>query len=298
MFVGVARLTLQIPGRRLAEVQAPGAPPGHRPGEGPVQRRGGRGGGPGPLAAGHHRAGGGGQRRRHVDEQMEKIIHFVEEMYVAPLLTRELEILAFGDQLFGGGGARGRREHARAARFAREDRSLAEAEGMAEWDRRHGRAGAGTARVAGRGRPRRLAEARARARKLRNKRDWEKRMEGVSMSVPTAGAGGAGDPGGDGRAAHPRRAARPAHRLHHHHRGEGVPGPAGGEGLLFVLGTEAERKETQEGLDAAKGFVRREVTSRVKLRVSPEVFFVFDESVGEGDKIDRLLREVKTKEGW
>ena len=64
------------------------------------------------------------------------------------------------------------------------------------------------------------------------------------------------------------------------------------------LGTEAERKETQAGLDAAKGFVRREVTSRVKLRVSPEVFFVFDKSVGEGDKIDRLLREVKTKEGW
>ena len=64
------------------------------------------------------------------------------------------------------------------------------------------------------------------------------------------------------------------------------------------LGTEEERKETQSGLDAAKGFVRREVTARVKLRVSPEVFFVFDTSVGEGDKIDRLLREVKTKEGW
>ena len=65
-----------------------------------------------------------------------------------------------------------------------------------------------------------------------------------------------------------------------------------------TLGDEAARKETQAGLDAAKGFVRREVTARVKLRVSPEVFFVFDKSVGEGDKIDRLLREVKTKEGW
>jgi ribosome-binding factor A len=65
-----------------------------------------------------------------------------------------------------------------------------------------------------------------------------------------------------------------------------------------MLGDEAARKETQAGLDAAKGFVRREVTARVKLRVSPEVFFVFDKSVGEGDKIDRLIREVKTKEGW
>ena len=47
---------------------------------------------------------------------MEKIIHFVEEMYVAPLIVRETEILAFGDQLFaqtvtapGGSGAHRRR---------------------------------------------------------------------------------------------------------------------------------------------------------------------------------------------
>src|SRR5687767_12911089 len=38
--------------------------------------------------------------RRHVDEQMEKIIHFVEEMYVAPLVSRETEVVAFGDQLY------------------------------------------------------------------------------------------------------------------------------------------------------------------------------------------------------
>lgn len=65
-----------------------------------------------------------------------------------------------------------------------------------------------------------------------------------------------------------------------------------------MMGTDEERAETQKGLDAAKGFVRREVTARVQLRVSPEVFFSFDASVGEGDKIERLLKEVKEKEGW
>ena len=64
------------------------------------------------------------------------------------------------------------------------------------------------------------------------------------------------------------------------------------------LGDEDARRATEQGLEAAKGFVRREVTARVKLRVSPEVFFVFDGSIQEGDKIDRLLREVKAKEGW
>ena len=65
-----------------------------------------------------------------------------------------------------------------------------------------------------------------------------------------------------------------------------------------MIGTEQERADTQKGLEAAKGFIRREVTSAVNLRVSPEIFFSFDESVGEGDKIDRLLREVRSKEGW
>ncbi len=65
-----------------------------------------------------------------------------------------------------------------------------------------------------------------------------------------------------------------------------------------MIGDDKQKKDCGDALQAAKGFVRREVTKRVKLRVSPEISFSFDESVGEGDKIDRLLREVKAKEGW
>lgn len=65
-----------------------------------------------------------------------------------------------------------------------------------------------------------------------------------------------------------------------------------------MIGTDEEKANTKAGLEAAKGFVRREVTKRVKLRISPEVFFTFDPSLDEGDKIERLLKEVKAKEGW
>jgi ribosome-binding factor A len=65
-----------------------------------------------------------------------------------------------------------------------------------------------------------------------------------------------------------------------------------------MIGTDEQKAETQAGLDAAKGYVRREVTKRVKLRISPEVFFTFDPSLDEGDKIERLLKEVRSKEGW
>ena len=65
-----------------------------------------------------------------------------------------------------------------------------------------------------------------------------------------------------------------------------------------MIGTEQERKDTHSGLEAAKGFIRRVVTEAVNLRVSPEIFFSFDESLERGDRIERLLREVKEKEGW
>src|SRR5688572_6789254 len=93
-----------------------------------------------------------GNERRHVDEQMEKIIHFVEEMYIAPLISREKEILAFGDQLFShevapssskkqeddgeetDGEPQGLSPDELIASLNRGERSMAEAEGMAEWE--------------------------------------------------------------------------------------------------------------------------------------------------------------------
>jgi uncharacterized protein YlxP (DUF503 family) len=131
-----------------------------------------------------------GNDRRHVDEQMEKIIHFVEEMYVAPLVSRQTEILTLGDRLFtperpGGSVEEGADEEEEEVGSAEpdvealiagmgRDRSLAEAEGMVDWESRHeGREGRRPASMAGR--PLSLEEARARARSLRNPRDWEKK---------------------------------------------------------------------------------------------------------------------------
>ncbi|WNG34798.1 DUF503 domain-containing protein [Archangium violaceum] len=144
-----------------------------------------------------------GNDRRHVDEQMEKIIHFVEEMYVAPLISRQTEIMAFGDSLYTPGrplaaerverdeeseevdeegGEDGEEAGPEAdleeliAGMGRGDRSMAEAEGMADWERRHGgRESSRPARGSDSKGSVSLEEARARARSLRNPRDWEKK---------------------------------------------------------------------------------------------------------------------------
>lgn len=111
--------------------------------------------------------------RRHVNEQMDKVVHFVEEMHVAPVVLREVETLSFNDQLFAD-----RREEGEPKGDLKVElgqRSLAEAEGLGAWEDRH--QAPVRPRVATLKAPLKkltLAEARARARALRNPRDWEK----------------------------------------------------------------------------------------------------------------------------
>ena len=62
---------------------------------------------------------------------------------------------------------------------------------------------------------------------------------------------------------------------------------------VSILGDEKVVAETLVGLRAAAGYLQREVARGVKLRFTPHLRIVFDESVGRGDRIDRLLREAK-----
>ncbi len=67
---------------------------------------------------------------------------------------------------------------------------------------------------------------------------------------------------------------------------------------VSIHGEDATRERTLEGLRAAAGYLQREVARRIKLRYTPHLRFAYDPSVAEGDKIERLLKEVKEKEGW
>jgi uncharacterized protein YlxP (DUF503 family) len=112
--------------------------------------------------------------RKHAAEQMEKMIQFVDDLYVAPLIGRETEVLSFGDERFGSAA-----EDAGPLRIPTGQRSLAEAEGLGEWEKRHeGRPALTTKeprdRRAGDQKKLSLDDARAKAASLRNRRDWEK----------------------------------------------------------------------------------------------------------------------------
>jgi ribosome-binding factor A len=66
--------------------------------------------------------------------------------------------------------------------------------------------------------------------------------------------------------------------------------------FITVYGEEEERKQTFDGLEKAKGFIRSEAGKRIQLRKTPEISFEFDESIERGNRIETLIREMKEKE--
>ncbi len=65
---------------------------------------------------------------------------------------------------------------------------------------------------------------------------------------------------------------------------------------LSIHAEEKERERTLEGLRAAATFLQREVSRNLRLRYTPHLRFVYDESVARGDRIERLLKEAKAKD--
>lgn len=57
-----------------------------------------------------------------------------------------------------------------------------------------------------------------------------------------------------------------------------------------------ERQKTQAGLDAATGLIRREIGKALTTYKTPEIRFKRDESIDYGNRIDDLLRQIKSED--
>jgi ribosome-binding factor A len=65
--------------------------------------------------------------------------------------------------------------------------------------------------------------------------------------------------------------------------------------LVVVQGDDEQAAETMEGLKAATGYVRRELTERLHLRRPPELLFILDRSHQYESRIDELLGRTKKR---
>lgn len=61
---------------------------------------------------------------------------------------------------------------------------------------------------------------------------------------------------------------------------------------ISVLGNNKEKSGTIEGLEKAKGFMRREIGKKIKARYTPELIFKLDESIERGVYMYDVITKV------
>ncbi len=59
-----------------------------------------------------------------------------------------------------------------------------------------------------------------------------------------------------------------------------------------ALGDEKTRQKSSRALERAAAFLRRQIGSRLRLKRTPELHFVYDESIEGQDRIEQLLNEI------
>jgi len=65
---------------------------------------------------------------------------------------------------------------------------------------------------------------------------------------------------------------------------------------VSILGTEAEKSETMEGLASVAGYLRAKLGRTLRLRVTPELDFRYDASIAHAARIDSLLEQIRADE--
>ena len=65
---------------------------------------------------------------------------------------------------------------------------------------------------------------------------------------------------------------------------------------VYVTVFDQEKKEdTMKALNQAKGFIRKKLSERIDIRHTPELSFVFDESIEYGNKIEKIIEQINEK---
>ena len=65
---------------------------------------------------------------------------------------------------------------------------------------------------------------------------------------------------------------------------------------VSVMGTDAEKAATMEGLASLAGHLRYRLSRTISLRVAPELEFKYDASIAHAARIDSLLEQIRASE--
>lgn len=61
---------------------------------------------------------------------------------------------------------------------------------------------------------------------------------------------------------------------------------------VFFTRLDGKHSEAQQGLDRASGFLRSQLSRSLKLRIMPQLHFVYDASVERGSQLSQLIDQA------
>ncbi len=65
--------------------------------------------------------------------------------------------------------------------------------------------------------------------------------------------------------------------------------------VYFTSMLDMDKIQLEKEMREASPFIRKELASRIEIRHTPEIRFVFDESIEYGSNIDRIINEIHNK---
>jgi ribosome-binding factor A len=63
--------------------------------------------------------------------------------------------------------------------------------------------------------------------------------------------------------------------------------------FISSMGGQQEEEQVLAALNSASGFLRSSIAKRMKMRYTPELHFTWDNSIEHGDKVLRLIDQIR-----
>ena len=66
--------------------------------------------------------------------------------------------------------------------------------------------------------------------------------------------------------------------------------------VYYTVLDETKKESTKKALEKAAPFIRTKLAENVEVRHTPELRFIYDQSIAYGEHIDKLIAEINEKE--
>ena len=62
--------------------------------------------------------------------------------------------------------------------------------------------------------------------------------------------------------------------------------------FFSVMGETKDIQKTQKGLDSARGFIKREIGSRMDIKYIPDIIFKYDPTLEKTEDLEKLFKKI------